>query len=400
MSEPSKTSSSVPAEAWRALALLTAARTAMGFQFQSFASVSGPLGQQFGLSQADIGTLIGLYFAPGILIALPGGALGARFGDRRMVMAGLALMAVGGLGAAFADSFGTLAAARLVSGVGGVLLNVLMTKMVADWFSGRPALFLAMAVFVNSFPVGVGLSALVLGPVATGAGWRTAFEVAAALAGVALCILAFGYRPHPNDGRGVAAASSRLLGREVVLVCLAGAIWGIFNGVFAITVGLVPQVGLQAGIDPAQVRLAVGLATWLLVASVLAGGALAPKRVAPGRLMAIGGLVWALCMVVLALRPPLFLPAMAVAGLVMGLPVGAILALPARVLRPESRSLGMGLFFTWLYIGHGALPPLAGWLQDRAGSADAAAFFAAAMAALMTLLYASFIGVERRRRTA
>jgi hypothetical protein len=57
---------------WIALAMLTTARVAMGFQFQSAASASPGLIGQFGLSQADLGALIGLYFLPGVVLALPG----------------------------------------------------------------------------------------------------------------------------------------------------------------------------------------------------------------------------------------------------------------------------------------------------------------------------------------
>ena len=47
---------------------------------------------------ADIGWLIGLYFAPGVALALPGGAIGKRFGDKPTVIASLVLMLVGELG--------------------------------------------------------------------------------------------------------------------------------------------------------------------------------------------------------------------------------------------------------------------------------------------------------------
>lgn len=381
--------------AWRALVLLTAARTALGVQFQSIASVSGPLGAEIGLSQGELGTLIGLYFLPGVVMAMPGGALGARFGDKRVVMAGLALMAAGALGSCLATSLAGVAAGRLAAGVGAVLLNVLMTKMVTDWFSGRASLFLAMAIFVNSFPIGVGLAAGVFGPLAADVGWRGLVAATSVLAALALALVAFGYRPHPNDGARSGAAPARLVQREIVLVSIAGAIWGLFNGVFAVMVGLVPQVGRAAGLGTVEVSVAGGIATWLLAASILAGGALAPRRVAPGHLMVFGSLAWAGCLALVALQPGWYVPATIAAGLVMGLPVGAIMALPSRVLRPESRALGMGLFLTWLYVGHGGLPPLAGWLQDRTGAAESAAWLAAALAAAMALLYRLFTTVER-----
>ena len=78
---------------WSILALLFAVRATMGFQYQSVAAVAPLVTRDFGVGLADVGLLIGLYLAPGIAIALPGGALGRRFGDKSTVLAGLALMA-------------------------------------------------------------------------------------------------------------------------------------------------------------------------------------------------------------------------------------------------------------------------------------------------------------------
>jgi len=57
---------------WTVLALLFAVRTVMAFQYQSTAAVSPLLMQRYGVNFADIGLLIGLYLAPGIVLALPG----------------------------------------------------------------------------------------------------------------------------------------------------------------------------------------------------------------------------------------------------------------------------------------------------------------------------------------
>src|SRR5689334_6997761 len=106
---------------WMALMVLTAARTSMGFQFQSIASVSPGLIGDLGLTYADLGSLIGLYFMPGIVMAMPAGMLGRRFGDRRVVIVGLGLMALGGIVASLAQGFAGLAVGRLISGLGAVL---------------------------------------------------------------------------------------------------------------------------------------------------------------------------------------------------------------------------------------------------------------------------------------
>jgi cyanate permease len=244
-----------------------------------------------------------------------------------------------------------------------VLLNVLMAKMVTDWFAGRREIVLAMAVFVNSFPIGVGLATLSLGALAGVAGWGASLAATAALALAALLLLAIAYAKHPNDGIGAAVAGA-ISTTEIALVCLAGAIWGIFNGAFAVMFGFAPTFLAREGLTLAQAGLIIGTATWLVAASVQAGGFLGQAWGRPAVLMAVGALGWAACLAVLASEAGLSGAVLIGSGLLMGLPVGVIMAMPSQALRPESRAVGMGLFYTWLYVGHGLMPPAAGWLQD------------------------------------
>ena len=76
---------------WGVLAVLFTVRLTVAFQFQSVAAVAPLLGREFRLGLADIGLLIGLYFTPGVAIALPGGAVGKKFGDRNTVLLALAV---------------------------------------------------------------------------------------------------------------------------------------------------------------------------------------------------------------------------------------------------------------------------------------------------------------------
>jgi len=374
---------------WRALAVLTAARTSLGFQFQSLPAAAPALIPALGLSYADLGTLIGLYFLPGIVVALPGGALGRRFGDRNLVALGLVLMVAGGLVSALAGGHGQLAAGRLLAGIGAVLLNVAMSKMVTDWFAGRE-IVLAMGIFVNSFPIGIGLAMLGLGAVTQALGWQGALAAGAAFAAAALALLLLVYRPHPNDGAGGGGAARAALPLATGgLVALAGSIWGLLNGGLAIMVGFAPIYLAAAGLPPAEAAALAGAAIWVCAAAIQAGAMIAERWGRHGLLMAVGALGWAGCLALLALGllPWLALPG---AGLFCGLPIGVIMALPSRVLQPAQRALGMGLFYLFLYIGHGLLPAAAGWVQDRAGSPGAAPWFAAALAAAMLPLYLLF----------
>ena len=104
-------------------------------------------------SIADVGILIGLYHAPGIALALPGGAFGQRFGDKATVLGALALMLAGGVLMALAPSWPLQITGRLVAGAGAAIMSVVLTKMLTDWFAGKETAT-AMAIFINSWPVG------------------------------------------------------------------------------------------------------------------------------------------------------------------------------------------------------------------------------------------------------
>jgi MFS family permease len=169
---------------WGVLALLFFIRGTMAVQFQSVAAVAPLLGAEFGASLADIGILVGLYSVPGVALALPGGAIGQRFGDKKTVLAGLVLMMAGSCIMAFSSSWSGQISGRLVAGVGSVLMGVLMTKMVADWFAGKE-LSTAMAIFVNSWPIGIAISLLVLPPIGVAHGASAANLAVAALVALA-----------------------------------------------------------------------------------------------------------------------------------------------------------------------------------------------------------------------
>src|SRR5262245_65108042 len=173
----------------------------MGFQYQSVAAVAPLIARDLGLTLADIGLLFGLYLAPGMALAYPGGSVGRRFGDRPVVLAGLALMVIGGAIMAFVPTWTGQIVGRLVSGIGGVLINVLMAKMVTDWFAGRD-IATAMAVFVNSWPVGIAAALVVLPPIAEMQGLKAAYLFSALLVLLGLVLLAQRYSAPPRLGLG------------------------------------------------------------------------------------------------------------------------------------------------------------------------------------------------------
>ena len=119
---------------WLVLAVLFLARTSMGYQFETVGAIGPILIDAWAIDFTWLGTLIGLYMLPGAFVAIPSGLIGQRFGAKRIVLFGLVMMAAGGVLTA-TESLQLAFAGRLISGIGGVIMNVMMTKMVADWFA-------------------------------------------------------------------------------------------------------------------------------------------------------------------------------------------------------------------------------------------------------------------------
>jgi len=118
------------ANRWVVLCVLFLARTALGYSYQSVASVSPLLVDDLALSFAEIGALIGFFGLPGMFVALPGGLLGKRFGDVKVAVGGLALMALGGFVMALATEYGLASVGRLFMGIGAVTMTVVLVKLV------------------------------------------------------------------------------------------------------------------------------------------------------------------------------------------------------------------------------------------------------------------------------
>jgi MFS family permease len=318
----------------------------MAFQFQSVAAVAPLLGQTFGVGLADIGMLIGLYFAPGIALALPGGAIGNKLGDKWTVLAALLLMLFGGLAMALSPSWSVQIAGRLVSGAGGVMLNVQMTKIVADWFAGKE-IATAMAIFVNSWPTGIALSLLTLPVIGTASGVSAVYLAVVALIAVALVLLAVAYQP-PANAVTTAAASVRLGRNTALAVIVAGLIWGLYNVGFAMIFSFGPSMLVERGWSISTAGSTISIVLWLAVISVPLGGFLADRSGRPAVTLAGGCIVFAMLMVALP-RSDDVIPIVIALGMISGQPAGPILSLPARVLKPETRAIGMGIFYTLYY---------------------------------------------------
>ncbi len=380
---------------WGILAILFFIRLTIAFQFQSVAAVAPLLETTFGVGLADIGILIGLYFTPGIVLALPGGAIGRKFGDKPTTVAALVLMTAGSLAMALTETWGLQMVGRLVSGAGGVLLTVQLTKMGADWFAGKE-IATAMAIFVNSWPAGVAISLLVLPAIGTAHGAGAVFLAVGALLAIAIALTAL-YRSPPAPAANVTATTSaRLDSRSLLAVIVAGAIWGLFNVGFAMIFSFGPSLLVERGWSIAAAGSTISIVLWLSVISVPSGGYLADRTGRPMMLTVAASLVVALLLALLT-RSDAVVPIVVLLGLVSGHPAGPIMSLPARILGPETRAIGMGVFYTLYYAAMMLGPAVAGRLAKWTGSAAAALDLGALTVLACPLLLWLFQSITARR---
>lgn len=364
---------------WTILAVLFVARLTMAFQFQAVAALAPLIGDAYGVGLADIGLLIGLYLAPGIALALPGGALATRLGERRVVIASLGVMLVGGVLMWAGTGWEMLVLGRVLAGIGGVAVNVLLTKMLADWFVGRE-ISTAMAIYVVSWPLGIALALLVLPGLAAG-GLGPAFAAVPGLIAFGLALFLAFYRP-PEASAAIALSAARL---PLAPVLAAGWIWAFYNGAIAMVFSFGPVLLIARGRTLEAGSSATSLYLLLMAISIPLGGILADRTDRRDTVIAVSLAGFALLMAATLVVPVGWIPAVFIAmGLVSGLCAGPVMGLPAAVLAPQTRAFGMGLFFTLYYVVMMLAPMLAGQLTDLTG--DPATPFLFGIALLVSCL--------------
>lgn len=350
---------------WLILAVLFFARTTMGFQFQSVGSIAPVLVDALEFDFVAVGALIGLYLFPGIFIALPGGMLGAKFGGKRITIVGLFLMAVGGLLMAAGDAYPLLATGRTIAGTGAVLMNVMLTKMVSDWF-GERNLSTAMAVLVASWPFGIALGLVGFLPMVRAFGMHSVWIAGAIASMTVAAAVALIYRdpPQPDETAGPVPLRVKLAPREWWLGSVAGVVWGTYNVAFILGVTHFPSLFATRGLDLAQANALSSWLGWALILFIPIGGIIADRTGRPNAVMhgafAVAGAAIALMCMPTAPTITLFV----VVAAIIGLPAGPIMALPAKATEPAHRAVGMGVYFTWYYVLMAALPVLAGYARD------------------------------------
>jgi MFS family permease len=373
-------------------------------QFQSVAAVGPLLTTNSIITHTELGTLIGIYLLPGALFALLGGWLGKRFGDKRVVLIGLGMMTLGGVLLALSDTYETMFTGRLISGIGAVLFNVLVTKMVTDWFAEH-RIATAMGVLISSWPLGIAIALLTMNPLESMIGLRLTFFVPVALCAIALLLIATIYTS-PSKSIEIAKVSKeslegKLTRYELWSVVLSGLIWCLYNVALILPLSFGPELLVTKGLTLSSAGAIVSLTSWLIIPALPLGAWIAERIDRPISTMVVTFITIAILTWMIPITS-FYIVIFAMLGIVFAPAGGLIMALPGQVLKKENRAIGMGIFYTVYYVGMGVFPPIAGYARDVTGNPAAPLLLAgvAILFAVLALLGFRIIQIRHVESTA
>ncbi len=340
----------------------------------------------FGFSYTEAGFLMTVFFAISGMGQAFAGIVVDRFGARRVLMAGVSLLAVSGVALSVAADYPMLVLAVALAGIGNSVFHPadysLLNKKVSP-----PRLGYAFSVHGLSGNLGWAMGATISGMALAWAGWRAAGLAAALVALLSLVVLQIArplldddVRSVPQDAQrsaGVAAATFGFLGTSVIWLAFLFflLITAAFGGLQSFSA---PVLGGIYGLSP--VAGVAALTGYLLgsAAGMVVGGFVAARVHAHER--AVGGALMAAAMLAAVLASGLP-PVWTVVPLMVGIGTGVGLAGPSRdllVRRVATESLAggnaspaFGRVYGFVYSGVDvglALGPLAfGALLDAGG---------------------------------
>jgi MFS family permease len=192
---------------WTVWGLAVAAYAVAVFQRASL-GVAGPLAQhRFGATAAVLSLFIVLQLGVYAGLQVPVGALLDRFGSRRMVATGAAVMGLGQLALAGSHSVGLAVVGRVLVGAGDAMTFTSVLRLVPAWFPPRRVPLVSQLTGLLG-QVGQVAAAIPLVALLHAAGWTWAFACAGGAGLLVAVVVVFALRDAPPGAPAVAAPAS------------------------------------------------------------------------------------------------------------------------------------------------------------------------------------------------
>lgn len=330
------------------------------------------------LTLAQAGSFLSAYYIGPILASLPAGTLTDRWGIKRMLVLGQAIIAIGLLAVSASFTYAAFITLMAVAGVGYGILNPASTKAVIAW--APPAQRATLVGFKQvGLPFGGVMGAALLPPLALLLGWRWAVIVSAFIIATATMATLAVYRDPPQRPEVRAEAGARspvstvLLNRNLWLLAGCTLVFAAMQTVWMSYLVLYLQgvVGLSLIAASGYLALAqFGGMLGRISFGVLSDHAFGGNRRLP---LAIAGLGSALCSVAIAATGPgtsvLWLTALALVFGFVGIGWNGVqLTLLAELAGPRAAGTAVGLGLAISSAGVTLGPPTFGYFVTRSGS--------------------------------
>ncbi len=316
---------------------------------------------RFGMSHFKVGLLMGAISVPAVFLAIAVGLAVDRWEPRRVGVLSLGLMFVGAVGFATAPTFGLLFAGRLLFGIGGLVVNLLLARLLTEAFAGRE-LALAMGVFMATYPASM-ITVYSLHPVLIDQlGWRNELLLLAALVGLAipLFLVAVGH-PEPAERKAESSKISFAVSPSLAALAIT---WMLFFAAHSSVLTFAPE---WAG-GGAAALLVVTIVMWVAMIGSPLVGTFIDRTSRPTRWVTVGLLIQ--CATLAGAAFGLFepTPTMLGIGLASALVPTAVYALPGLLVQPERVGFAFGFITMFSNFGTIVGPAAVGALLDRTGS--------------------------------
>jgi ACS family hexuronate transporter-like MFS transporter len=184
---------------WTILAMLCASTVINYVDRQALSVVLPTLRKELGITSAQYGTVTTWFLAAYTVGQVAGGVVIDRMGTRLGFVFSIALWSLAAAAHAFAQGAGSLAALRVLLGLGEAGNWPAGGKAIAEWFPKSRRAF-AMGVFDGGSAVGAMVAPPLVAVLALSFGWRAAFVVTGALGLVWLLFWLLIYRKPAQHG--------------------------------------------------------------------------------------------------------------------------------------------------------------------------------------------------------
>ena len=404
MSQPSTSDTAVRARDLRTMALIGLAHGTSHFFHMLLPPLFPVFKENFGLSYAELGLLVTLFFAVSGIGQALAGFLVDRVGARPVLFAALGCFVAAATSAALAQGYGGLLLAAALAGLGNSPFHPIDFTILNRRVS-PPRLGHAYAVHGISGNLGWAIAPLVLLGIGSLTGsWRWALAACALWALAVLALLL--WQQAAVDDRaadiGGVGRPSLATGEPALAFLRLPSVWLCFSFFFFSTCALAAILSFAGPALQKMYGLPLETASFVVtgymgcaIAGLLLGGFLAARAV---RLERIIGVCLAGSAALLALVGTGWLPAAAALGVAALAGLGTGLAGPSRDMLikraspPGATGRVYGTVYSGLDLGFALAAPVFGAVLD--GGNPGGVFYGAALALALGVLCASMIGLR------